>query len=61
MWLTDSGTGRLYRLAGGRRRWSATVDATQFLYRGADILLLYDGQGLLFLPPGQNQVVRLVF
>ena len=54
MWLTDSGTGRLYRLTGSRLRWSGTVAPDQFLVRGQDVRLFFDGEILRYLPPGER-------
>jgi hypothetical protein len=61
MWVTDSGTGRLYRLAGSRRRWNATVDTESFLFRGRDVLLLHDGVSFWILPSGHQKAVRVRF
>ncbi len=61
MWLTDSGTGQMYRVSGSRRTWSATVDSESFMYRGEDILLLAEGAGFWYLPPGQSFAVRIRF
>ena len=58
VWVTDSGTGRMYRLSGGRLRWTATVDTDSFLYRDEDVLLLHDGLGFWYLPPGTDSSAR---
>ena len=61
MWVTDSGTGLLYRLSGSRRNWSATVDTESFLFRGEDVLLLHDGGTFWYVIPGQRVGVELRF
>ena len=61
MWVTDSGTGRLYRLSGSRLKWSATVDTESFFFLDQDVLLLHDGQTFWYLPPNGLRGVEFRF
>ena len=59
--FTDAGTGRMYRLSGSRRTWSATVETADFLHRGSDVLLLDESGRVWYLPDGRNIAVRIRF
>ena len=60
-WISDTATGRLYRLSGARRRWTATVDTESFAYRGQDVVLASDGRSLWYALAESSYALRAHF